>query len=307
MTEQHLENKYLIFEVGGGFGRNIFASAVLSALKRKYKDRKIIILASWPEAFINNPNAYRVYRVGVTPYFYEDFIENKDTIIISSEPYKTDDFIKERSNIVKSWCDLLNVEYNNELPELFITPAEEYQLLSRVKTDKPIMVIQPFGGGNKNIPYSWNRDIPIHQAQSLVNIFAKDFNVYQMSTKEQPTLQNAIKMEMNARDCLALLKYSNARVLIDSFGQHACAALGKKAVVCWITNKPEVFGYKFNTNIVADTSKCKFVHNIDSGLVKYSFGGERSYDYPFPTMDVFDLNSIVDGVRKIYYEEYARK
>lgn len=302
MTTENIKNesnKYIVFEVSGGIGRNIFSTAVISAMKKQYPDRKIIVQASWPEALINNPNIYRVYRLGVSPYFYEDFIENKDTIVFAPEPYKDSSYIKEEKHIVETWCNQVGLTYNGEKPELFVTPAEEVNTIVKAKNDKPILVIQPFGGGAKSHVYSWNRDIPINQAQQLVDFFSKEFNVYQLSTKEQPSLQNAIKVDWNLRECFVLLKYAKAVVSCDSFSHHACAALNKSAVVCWISNKPSVFGYKRHVNVCAKMDDVPFCHYVDSGLQKYSFGGERMYDFPFKTINVFDLKEIVDGVKTI--------
>ena len=55
-------DKYLIFHVEGGLGKNIASTAVVTHLKKKYNDRKIIVVASYPEVFLNNENIYRVYR-----------------------------------------------------------------------------------------------------------------------------------------------------------------------------------------------------------------------------------------------------
>lgn len=44
---------------------------------------------SYPEVFINHPDIHRVYRIGMTSYFYDDYIKDKDTIVFKHEPYFT--------------------------------------------------------------------------------------------------------------------------------------------------------------------------------------------------------------------------
>ena len=53
-------------------------------------------------------------------------------------------------------------------------------------------------------------------------------------------------------------------MLIDSFGQHLAAAYGLKSTVCWITTKPEQFGYNLHTNIKSKpfTLKVDFPNNL---------------------------------------------
>ena len=69
--------KYFIWPIQGGLGKNIAATSLISSIKKTYKDRKIIIVASHIEAYLNNPDIFRVYALGNTPYFYENYVENK--------------------------------------------------------------------------------------------------------------------------------------------------------------------------------------------------------------------------------------
>ena len=51
------------------------------------------------------------------------------------------------------------------------------------------------------------------------------------------------------RSIAILLQLSKKRLLMDSFTQHLAAAMNVKSTVCWVTTKPEVFGYKLHDNI----------------------------------------------------------
>jgi ADP-heptose:LPS heptosyltransferase len=63
------KDKYLVWHIEGGLGKNIAATSLISSIKKKYPDRKLIMVASYPEIFLNFPDIERVYPVGNTPYF----------------------------------------------------------------------------------------------------------------------------------------------------------------------------------------------------------------------------------------------
>ena len=45
-------DKYVVLHVEGGLGKNIAATALTSQIKKKYSDRKLIVVAAWPEVFV---------------------------------------------------------------------------------------------------------------------------------------------------------------------------------------------------------------------------------------------------------------
>ena len=44
-------NKYVIWHVQGGLGKNVAATSLIPDLKEKYSDRKLVMVVSWPELF----------------------------------------------------------------------------------------------------------------------------------------------------------------------------------------------------------------------------------------------------------------
>ena len=73
--------KKAVFHIEGGIGKHIAATAVVECYKKKYPDTDIIIVCAWAEVFLNNPFIYRVYKAGTSPYFYEDYIYDKDVLL----------------------------------------------------------------------------------------------------------------------------------------------------------------------------------------------------------------------------------
>jgi len=42
-------DKYVVLHIEGGIGKNVIATAVIRAIQKKYKNRKIIVLTAYPE------------------------------------------------------------------------------------------------------------------------------------------------------------------------------------------------------------------------------------------------------------------
>ena len=61
------QDKNLIWHIQGGLGKNIAATALIGDIKKKYSDRKLILVVSHPAAFLSNPFIDRVYHLGHTP------------------------------------------------------------------------------------------------------------------------------------------------------------------------------------------------------------------------------------------------
>ena len=90
---------------------------------------------------------------------------------------------------------------------------------------------------------------------------------------------------------------STKRLFMDSFAQHVAAGLNLPSTVCWITNKPEVFGYDIHDNILANPfTKKPELRN--SYLQAFNIGGdllEFPYNYEG---EVFDSSKIIDSLKK---------
>ena len=252
--------KYIIFQVNGGIGKSIMATAVTRAIKKAYKDYNIIVLTGYPETFIGNPNVYRVYRAGMAPYFYDDFVKGNEVIFMCDEPYLAKGYLTKTKHLTEAWCDVLGIKFDGSKPDLFLNPIEQNKTRIQSPNGKPTLLFQPFGGGSKDVQYSWNRDIPPHQAQMIVNTLSQKYHIMQVCREDQIKLQNVQHLHAPFRDLFGLIMNCNAVLGIDSFMQHAAAAFNKNSVVCWITNKPEVFGYKNHKNIFPD-SKLKISNN----------------------------------------------
>lgn len=288
--------KNIIFQVNGGIGKSIMATAVCRAIKKAYPDYNLIVLSGYPEVFIGNPNVYRFYRSGMAPYFYEDFVKGDQTIFMCDEPYLAKGYLTKTKHLTEAWCDVLGIKYDGCKPDLFLNPIEINKTRIQGPNGKPVLVFQPFGGGSKEVQYSWNRDIPPHQAQMIANTLSQKYHVVQICRDDQIKLQNVQPIHAPFRDLFGIIANSQARLGIDSFMQHTAAAFDQQTTVGWVTNTPIVFGYKKNKNVFPDP-KLKIVNKagVEGYIEEYDFSGHRAHDYPYATPDVFDLNDIIKG------------
>lgn len=286
---------YVIFHIEGGIGKNIMATAVAKAIKKYHPERELIIVTAWEDVWANHPDVSRVYKFGALNYFFEDFIKDKDSIVLMHDPYHSTDYVYGKEHLIKIWCDLFNVPYDNEQPELYLTPREidfvRNQTLAGIQ--KPIMVIQP-NGGMQDLPYSWARDLYPSTAQEVVNHFAETYHILQIKREHQPTLQNVTPISLPLRQLFVVILFSQKRFFIDSFCQHAAAALGMSSTVTWIINDPKVLGYELHENVIANVEE-KYKTTKSSYLFPYNITGTIN-EFPYDTRELFDVNQLIDAV-----------
>jgi hypothetical protein len=294
------QEKYLVWHIEGGLGKNIAATSLISSFKQKHPDRKLIIVASYPEIFLNFPEIERVYATGHTPYFYQDYIEDKDTLVFRHEGYFQTKHISKKQHLIESWCELFDLEYTNQLPVLLLNMVQQRMAYSWQR-EKPVMVIQTNGGPlNDNRIYNWTRDMPPLIASELVNYYSKDYHVIQICRNEREALPGAeaIYQPLSNFELLTVLAISQKRILIDSSLQHAAAGMKLPSTVLWVGTSPKVFGYDMHSNIQANPPKFQ-PKLISSYLFDYDFTGEPiqcPYDNVF---EMFDLKQIIETVNKL--------
>lgn len=290
-------NKYVVWHIEGGLGKNVAATALIQDVKEKYSDRKLIMVVSYPEIFLNNPNIHRVYRVGTTTYFYDDYIKGKDTIVFKHEPYFQSDHIMRKKHLIENWCDLLGIEYKNQTPTLH-TNIVQKTFPFTWRRDRPVMVLHTNGGFfENNMIYSWTRDMPFPLALTIAERYQKDYHIIQVARPSASLIPNVehITQRMSNFELFSLLFAAEKRVLIDSSMQHAAVAMGLESVVLWIGTSPTNFGYDFHKNVVANKPK-NDVKLIDSYLFDYSFEGMH-HECPYESFEeMFDLDNLFSQI-----------
>ena len=287
----------IIFQISGGLGKSIMATAVCSAIKKRYPEANLIVVSAYADVFLNNPNVHRAYAFGNVSYFYDEFIDGKDFKVFANDPYLVTEHIRQNEHLIKTWCEMFDIPYNGEMPEIFLTERERQFYQNKFTTDKPLMVIQTNGGAQTEHKYSWSRDLPSTAVIKVIEQFKDDYYTAHIKREDQLTYENTIPITDSFRGLCILLTLSSKRLLIDSFAQHAAAALGLPSTVCWITNKPKVFGYELHDNVLANpfTNKPELRNaylskfNIAGDLVEFPYNSEN---------EIFNVEAIIESLNK---------
>ena len=290
--------KYFVWHVQGGLGKNVAATSLCKDIKDTYPDRKLIMVVSWPEVFLNHPNIDRVYALGQCPHFYDDYVHQKDTMIYRHEPYNQSGHIHRKTHLIHNWCDLLGIEYKEQTPKVIINYAQQ-QLVGIWNRDKPTMVLHTNGGpiDGQKYPYNWCRDIPPELAQAIVNKFHKTYHIFQVCRKDSVVLENVERVDqpLSNLELFSMLASSKKRVLIDSCLQHAAVAFRLPSTVLWVGTSPKVFGYRLHKNVVAKVPNKKN-QLIGSYLFDYQFEN-NIHECPYIDMnEMFDVNHVLNSI-----------
>jgi hypothetical protein len=288
----------IIFQIDGGIGKSIAATAVCKAIKTQYPNDKLIVITGYPTVFLCNPYVDKALAFNNLSYFYEENIEGQEVKMLLHNPYLETDFINLNGHLIKVWCEMFGIKYNGEQPELYINNREQTFYANQFgQSQKPLLLLQTNGGAeNQPVKYSWTRDMPLGVAQQIVNHFANDYHIIHIRRKDQLQLQNVTPVEADFRALAVLIQMSHKRLFIDSFAQHAAAALGKPSVVCWIGNTPAQFGYELHTNITANAPTLK-PELRNSVFGKYNIAGQPT-EFPYRHEgEIFNVEEIIAALK----------
>jgi len=296
--------KYVVFHVEGGLGKNVASTAVIKNIAEKHKDRKLIVMATFPEIFLNNPYVHRAFRMGMTPYFWEDYISGKDTIVLKREPYFETNHIMQKTPLHETWHKMYDLPYNKEkdLPELFNNMIQT-EMSATWKRQRPILLLHTNGGPLMDgAPiYAWTRDMPRYVAETIIQNYAQQYHIIQVVKHESQAIQSpmveVVHRAMSNMELFSLVRASAKRVLIDSCLQHAAAAFKLPSTVLWVGTHPEMFGYSMHTNVKAKKPTGN-VKNIDGSYFDYQLDGQF-HECPYNTPDeIFDINEVLKAINK---------
>jgi hypothetical protein len=287
----------IVFQISGGIGKCVMATAVCEAIKKQYPESKLVVVSGYSDVFLNNPFVDRAFNFGGFSYFYEEFIENKEFKIFAHDPYVQTEHAIQNEHLIKTWCEMFGVKYSGELPKIYLTGREVSFFKQKYASDKPIMIIQTNGGGDQGLKYSWARDIPHQNIVDVINAFKEDYNILHIKRDDQLGYENTYPVTDSFRSLVVGISLSNKRLFMDSFAQHVAAGLELASTVCWIANKPEVFGYDIHDNIISNPFTLK-PELRNAYLTKFNIGGEL-IEFPYNSeSEIFDTNTIIDSLKK---------
>ena len=144
----------IILQINGGIGKVIASTAICVSIKEKYPDAKLIVVSAYPEVFLGNKNVDRAFAFGQQAYFYQEYVENQEVLILAQEPYLETNHIKSKEHLVETWCNMYNLPLVQKHGELFLNQREKDFLGKGYVSDKPIFLIHANGGANEEQKYS---------------------------------------------------------------------------------------------------------------------------------------------------------
>lgn len=288
----------IIFSIDGGLGKSVMGTAVLEAIRNQYPTSYIIVITAYPDVFVGNPNMNKVLTHGQSNNIYKNYIEDKECKVFVGEPYQTSDYITESKHLIQIWCEMFGVKYNGETPQIHITKSERQYFEQFYKTEKPIMVIQPHGGGlGQPLQYSWTRDIPQPIMEQVIDYFKDEYTILHIKREDQITYANTLQALDSFRSIAILIGLSKKRLLIDSSSMHIAQSLGLNSVVTWVGTNPKVFGYENNINITSKepTREITTEHHHYSKHLLF----EDLSTIPYNDLnEIFDVNEIIEALKK---------
>lgn len=288
---------YILFEIQGGIGKNIMATAVAKSIKTQYPDSKLIIVTAWKDVWLELPFIDEIRHFQETGGIYDTYVKDQNILVFRHDPYASTEYITRKKHLIEIWCDLFNIPCTQKTPILKFNPVEEYNLKNSIQTEKPLLVLQSNGGVN-NSPtprYAWARDLPTETTQRLLDTLSQEFHIFHIRNNNQFSFRNTQTAEISLRQAMLLIKYSKYRLLIDSFGQHAAAAFNLPSTVCWIANTPITLGYAIHDNIQARFPDKRTTQS--SYLEPYDISGIDT-QYPYDNLQIFDEQKIINSIIK---------
>lgn len=286
----------IIFQINGGIGKVIASTAICASIKTKYPDAKLIVVSGYPDVFLGNANVDRAYAFGQQAYFYKEYVENQEIMVFAHDPYLEAKHIKQEEHLIETWCKLYGLPVTKTVGELFLTQREIDFFSKKFVSDKPIFLMQTNGGAETDIKYSWARDIPTYVVENIIHEFKEQYNIVHIKREDQIGYEGTFAVSDTFRALVVLVSLSEKRLLMDSFGQHAAAALNKPSTVLWICNSPKVFGYDMHTNIVANP-ETKTPELRNSYLGKYNIAGDP-LEFPYnKESEIFNVDAVINSFK----------
>ena len=267
-----------ILLIHGGIGKNIAATAVVRSLD-EHSGRKPLVITGWPDVWHANPHVGQVWHIGRMAHFYDLHYRNGDPPeLLQPEPYRHPDYVAKRRHLIDVWCEQLGVEWDGNPPELFLSRSDEQEVRQYLKRfKKPVLIFQPYGGiegvpGAK--PQVQRRDLLPETAGELAGKLSAKFTVLHVKSPKQPGVPGTTPLSDRLGLVLAAIQQADVVLAIDSFVQHAAAALRKRAVVLWRGTSPVCLGYPSHVNLEpAHLCPTPFCHRPNSFLFDQAPGG----------------------------------
>ena len=96
----------IIFQIDGGLGKHIMATAMIKVLRKRYKNSHIVVAAAYPDVFLNNPHINECFNTNQMTGAYLKYVKDQDCKVFVADPYHHNSFITEKEHLFKTWCKM---------------------------------------------------------------------------------------------------------------------------------------------------------------------------------------------------------
>ncbi len=255
----------------GALGDQLLITPFLRVLKKKYPKSKIIVFCRGKDhhhILKNNPNidSLRSSSMFFNPvnailYTYK-LVKFFTLSIYRYMPNSCGN--KHAKEIVAETLDE-DLNLADETLQVCFSKKEETKAKNTISNYKKTVIINITSKSSKNTMWE------INKWEEIVQRFP-NLTFIQLGTKNEEKIKGAIDLlgKTSIREAMALVKYAELFVGVNSFLAHATNAFGTRGVVIWGDTTPKVFGHSNNINIYKNLA-CSPCFDILSG-------GECPYD-----------------------------
>lgn len=225
------------FVITGGLGKTI-ASTVL------FNGGKDVVVAAWPDVFLNHPSV-ECYPLGGDVY---RALTKYDWVQV--EPYHLLAFREGRIHLTQAFLKAVGRDADAR-PSLFLSKQEEEWAVKYLSQfDKPVILFQPYSASMRTdgVDEGQVRSLSRGQALEVAKFLSLFGSVLVLRSLRQPHLPGFTHPDLPVRQVLALVKFADKVVGVDSWLCHASAAFAKPGFFIFMSTSPSQLSYPIHKN-----------------------------------------------------------
>jgi len=281
-----------IIQIDGGIGRVLCATHALNTLSEQ---DEIVVLTTWPDVFINNPNILKTYGLN-REYIWDDVIRHGD--FRYPEPYFTRKYYTQEYHLSQAFNSILLDDPKFTFPKLYLTPQEVIWgkgFVNNIKTQfcgRLIVAFQPFGASAINTEGIITDETCRSLSMDSVRFIADNLKDVILINCSHISIdhRNVWQASFTIRELFAVVAACDHVFTVDSMLNHVGAAFQKTGVLLLGSTFSKNVAYPNYTTLQREGYPKSYYPNRFSGFVNRNKG---AMDYTASEYDML-INLIND-------------
>lgn len=249
------DKNVLFLSARHGIGDHLMGTAVIEGIKKNYPHLRIVIFASRPEIFENNPFVDKCYsRKLLKGYNHNDFVQ---IVGLNHKAGYTTELQAgcKSQHFIDIIYDNLPLSVIDRIcrPSIYLSKNELNVAKKKVsKLKHPFVAIAAFG---KKKSRNENKIYPLEQWKEVIELLRfKGLEVIQIGNKRDPLLKGVKDFrKLKLRESAAVLSYCDAVITYVGGIMHLATAVRTICVALYAgVEDPEVSGYSENCNLISN-------------------------------------------------------